>query len=713
VELTQGFDAAGRRTLLGAEVNNAGDLQDRFFYDNLGRMTKIERDSAPEFRVDFAYNAIDQFTSIKRYKDLDGGASNLVIETSYTYDNIGRLTDLTHFEDTTTFADYGWTYDSFSRVTAFTYSHLVGGSGTAEYVYDNTSQLTGADHSNQSDETYTYDASGNRTISGYTTGDANRLTSDGVFNFAYDDEGNRISDTRISSASVDDKTIEYAYDHRNRLTGVTYKNNAGTVTKSVAYVYDVWDRRIEKTYDADGAGGGSAVITRWAYDGQNILLTVDATGLVTHRYVHGPAADMVLADDATGAERYFPLTDNLGTVRDVIDHSGNVENHIDYNAFGRVTNETTAAFDFLFGYTGFERDEETGLNHSDTRYYDAVHARWTQEDWIGFRGGDYNLNRYVYNTPSILVDPSGLAGDSARAAEGRVAGAAIEEALNAAEGSRHQWPVRNVDGSRGNVDVLAGGSRTIDAEIGAASPTGVHDKAAQAAKRRRPTSVILFRQTGCIPSKGDTVDFVELSQKQARELELEAKAKNWNSNQIWKRAQELGKKQSAVVSEKAARQGKKTKVKLRRQSADGGGFRPADGADAPGARRRTAGRTATLDADAPRAGRQPAARTTTTILDADVPRGRGAHARGARGAGWAIGLAVIAWEWCNGGDVHGAVENQFDPFGATDSGYAADNVTEDTDGDGYHDSYIYDDGYRYYYYVVEPEESASDEDASD
>jgi hypothetical protein len=47
------------------------------------------------------------------------------------------------------------------------------------------------DHDYQTDESYGHDAAGNRTNTGYTTGDNNRLTSDGTFNYTYDDEGSR------------------------------------------------------------------------------------------------------------------------------------------------------------------------------------------------------------------------------------------------------------------------------------------------------------------------------------------------------------------------------------------------------------------------------------------------------------------------------------------------------------------------------------------
>jgi RHS repeat-associated protein len=63
--------------------------------------------------------------------------------------------------------------------------------------------------------------------------------------------------------------------------------------------------------------------------------------------------------------------------------------------------------DFRFGYTGRERDEETGLYYYRARYYDAAVGEFVSEDPIGFEAGDYNLTRYVSGDPINWIDPSG------------------------------------------------------------------------------------------------------------------------------------------------------------------------------------------------------------------------------------------------------------------------------------------------------------------
>jgi RHS repeat-associated protein len=414
VELAQEFTPVGSRSLLAASFDDGGgmddDFQNIFYYDNLQRMVQIDQggvqggNTVAEKRVNFAYNAAGQFTSIDRYKDLDGGSGNLVVETDFVYDGIGRLTDLTHVYDTTTIADYDWTFDAFSRVTSMSFSSLVGNDGSSTYDYDDTNQLIDADHDFQTDEAYTYDENGNRTISGYTTGDNNLLTSDGTYDYEYDAEGNRVLKTNISTGDY----IEYAWDHRNRLIKITQRDNLDAITHEVIYTYDIFNRRITKEIDADGAGGGGVETAQYIYDNDDIILAFDGAEALTNRYLHGPMVDQILADEDSLGEVLWPLPDNLGSIRDLVESDGSVVNHITYDAYGAITSETAPSVDHIYAYTGRERDEESEFYHNRNRYYAPLIGQWASEDPILFSAGDSNPRRYVSNHPSYAIDPHGL-----------------------------------------------------------------------------------------------------------------------------------------------------------------------------------------------------------------------------------------------------------------------------------------------------------------
>jgi YD repeat-containing protein len=121
-----------------------------------------------------------------------------------------------------------------------------GPEGTLNYSYDNLRQLTGV--SGARTESYSYDINGNRTMTGYTTGPGNRLTSDGTHNYSYDDEGNLTLKTRLS----DGQRWEYTWDHRNRLTQVLVKTSGGTVLTEDRFTYEgKWCQFI---FSLDGPG---------------------------------------------------------------------------------------------------------------------------------------------------------------------------------------------------------------------------------------------------------------------------------------------------------------------------------------------------------------------------------------------------------------------------------------------------------------------------
>jgi RHS repeat-associated protein len=169
----------------------------------------------------------------------------------------------------------------------------------------------------------------------------------------------------------------------------------------------VFDRRIARSIYPEGAMTIPPTIVerRFVYDRDHIVFSFDGSNLA-RRYLYGPVLDMVLADDSNG-NILWPLTDNLGTVRDLVNSSGVVQNHIKYDSFGNITSQTNAASATRFSYTGREWDAWIGLYFYRSRYYDPLVGRFISEDRIGFGAGDANLYRYVGNSPSNYTDPFG------------------------------------------------------------------------------------------------------------------------------------------------------------------------------------------------------------------------------------------------------------------------------------------------------------------
>jgi RHS repeat-associated protein len=346
----------------------------------------------------------------------------------FGYDNANRTNSIAHRNATdasnsTLLAQYTLTRDNAGRIAQID-SSLDGISGLG---YDKTNQLTTADHAaGRTDEAYSFDANGNRTNSGYSTGTGNRLLSDGTYNYLYDKEGNRTRRTLISNGSYE----QYTWDHRNRLTKVEFKTSGGSVTKWVSYSYDVYNRLVRRQFDPDGSGSQAASNTFYTgYDGIHPTLEFDGTTKddVSHRYVWFPsssslapqASDLLLADEqvsvtSSPGNTLWALADHLGTIRDIADYNESnpafsIANHRVYDSFGRLESETNSSVDLSLGFTGKQFDDQTGLNNYLNRWYDARVGRWLSEDPLSFSAGDTNLTRYVGNSPTLLTDPLGLA----------------------------------------------------------------------------------------------------------------------------------------------------------------------------------------------------------------------------------------------------------------------------------------------------------------
>jgi RHS repeat-associated protein len=444
IRFDRGYDAADRMTSSFAKIGGVSDYANVDVYDALGRMTIAYQlgtggHAVTNRRVDFTYNAASQPTSTQRY--LGTTTSNPVAGTEYAYDQHGRLSSIDHGTATgSTFAEsHGYDYDSANRLTQYT--NLIDDI-VADYGYDNRGQLTAADHvGTVDDESYGYDDNGNRDLQdgqSYVIDPNNRIYSDGTYTYLYDDEGNVIRRTDVAT----DDYITYAWDYRNRLINVTEYEESEAI-RGVSYSYDALNQLVSR---AEWYHDGSNEKSIFVHDDGQIVLQFHEGALgsiqvgdletddLSHRYLWGPEVDQLLAEEhvedlfsAVDNETLWALTDQLGSVRDMVDSNGKHRLHREFDAFGDILDETYYNADgtvmqpgwfgfttLAFAYTGRPMDETTGLQNNLHRWYDPSVGRWLSDDPIGFSAGDANLYRYVGNAPTMRTDPKGLfVGDAA------------------------------------------------------------------------------------------------------------------------------------------------------------------------------------------------------------------------------------------------------------------------------------------------------------
>ena len=410
VLLSYAYDDNSNRTSVTDVINGVNGATVVSQFDELDRLKQMTQTGASTStkRVDFAFNAIGQYTSMARSNNVDGSLP--VATTSFSYDVSNRLSLMDHKGATgTSFVSFGFGYDSASRITRITEKNQ-----TIDYGYDRRDQLVSANYGDAArvDEAFKFDANGNRVESNahgtaYRTGSGNRLTTDGVYNYAYDTEGNLTKRTEIASGS----TREFQWDHRNRLTMLSDKNSSGVLQQVVRYSYDSLGRRISKQVDTTPLDTVDAAIEQYVYDGEDVILDfVDPDGSgpaapqQTTRYLRGPGIDNLLAIESVSGTNWV-LQDHLGSTRALVSSAGVLVQSIDYDSFGKAIVTGTPSTRYL--YTGRELDAESGLFYYRARYYDSSTGRFTNEDPIGFAGGSWNTQIYVDNSPLSWIDPFG------------------------------------------------------------------------------------------------------------------------------------------------------------------------------------------------------------------------------------------------------------------------------------------------------------------
>ena len=362
------YDPAGNRLGLTLDSNP----HSTYDYDDANRLTSLTDEENGIFN--FEYDGINRLTSVVRPN---------AVSSTFEYDGMSRLTRLTH--------QYGLLFDDLLTYNAANQIHQIKPLGAAKriYGYDNLNRLTSVSFGGS--ESYTYDEVGNRTSShlstSYTTGAFNRLTgtTSATASYSYNNNGS------MTSKTVNSATTNYTWDRENRLT------QAARGTQKSIFKYDALGRRVS-------SGPSSALLTKFTYDGLDVIMDDGpAVDQLTH-YQNGPGIDNKLKSATDGTASYF-LQDHLGSTMKLTDSNGSVTESNGYDSFGKPTN---SSFSSRYQFTGREYDSFSGLQYSRARFYDPQIGRFISEDPIGFAGGDVNLYGYVWNSPQNYRDPSGL-----------------------------------------------------------------------------------------------------------------------------------------------------------------------------------------------------------------------------------------------------------------------------------------------------------------
>ena len=119
------------------------------------------------------------------------------------------------------------------------------------------------------------------------------------------------------------------------------------------------------------------VVTRYVYDGDQILEEKDGAGALQATYIYGPWIDEALTMTRNG-QTYYYFYDGLGSVSDLTNAAGEVVESYRYDVYGIPSQPSLVGNRYLF--TGREYDQESGLYHYRARGYHPGIGRFGQRD---------------------------------------------------------------------------------------------------------------------------------------------------------------------------------------------------------------------------------------------------------------------------------------------------------------------------------------------
>jgi RHS repeat-associated protein len=320
------------------------------------------------------------------------------------YDRAGRVKTIDHKQNNATVANYGYLYDADGNRKQQDETNG-GATESTMYTYDTADRLTDAVYPNVA-VNYVLDGVGNRQTETQTTA-TNTVVRTATFN-----EREQITQLTDTSAP----TIQYTYDLNGNLFSETqnsqttlYRTNAqdrlatlnlqgAPPTAAANYLYDASGLRISKSV------GGTT--TRYRYDQQALIEETNTLNNLIARYDY--TDDRQLAEVRSGNTNYF-LHDALKSPIAQVTSQGAIAMRAQYDAWGLIRSESGSNTQ-AFGFTGYQRDRESGLYYAKARYYDPQIARFQSEDpELGKPMQPPSLHRYLYAyaNPMVYVDPNG------------------------------------------------------------------------------------------------------------------------------------------------------------------------------------------------------------------------------------------------------------------------------------------------------------------
>ncbi|SKB63541.1 RHS repeat-associated core domain-containing protein [Lachnospiraceae bacterium] len=377
-----------------------------YIYDERNRLIKLVNGDRS---VKYFYDDLDRLVK----KEYPNGICAI-----YEYYKGGKIRSMTSKDDQGVLDQNEYFYNVNSeceKIRRFR-RNMPEASGVFSYKYDMMGHLTDIEKDGEILRKFRYDAFGNRIL----MEEANNCTS-----YQYDVLDRLVESTDKRSDGLISRTC-FKYDERGNLTEVVKDDNLQK------YVYDVAGMMVKASNSAGDSreytynGLGFRVADKVSHsdpercdDINEYLCDLSRDSYNLLQFTHNGEKEQFLWDDNViglnhGNDDYYFVRDVIGSPAYLTGANGKVVSAYSFDEFGREDftgkrSENTSVVQ-PFSFTGYLKDEISGLHFAQARYYDPKNGRFISEDQVrGTTIDPESQNHYIYCRNKVLdhVDPNG------------------------------------------------------------------------------------------------------------------------------------------------------------------------------------------------------------------------------------------------------------------------------------------------------------------